>query len=327
MVAKFGYNTDVHSPHQGLTPRGERESLLLELLDALWERYRGRVEHARRYEELVTRHGGAFRNDHVAFRTIALQRSGTGLACAARPFEALGYDAAGCYRFPDKKLASLHFQHANPAFPKLFVSELRAWELSPSSRAVVERALRSHRPALPDALLAELARPAPKARPRLLKALLRHFTALPWDPPRLSDVQALDRESQFGAWVLLHGYEVNHFTASVDAHGVDALSDIEKTVAALRAAGVPMKAEIEGGRGSKLRQSSTEAAVAPVLVRDRGRSRRVPWTYAYFELAERPLLPDPATGRPARFEGFLGPQAAQLFEMTRFTGPDKAKLL
>jgi hypothetical protein len=43
----------------------------------------------------------------------------------------------------------------------------------------------------------------------------------------------------------------------------------------------------------------------------------MPWTYAYFELAQRDTVADPATGKKVRFEGFLGPQATNLFEMTR----------
>jgi hypothetical protein len=117
--------------------------------------------------------------------------------------------------------------------------------------------------------------------------------------------------------VLVNGYDVNHFTASVDSHGVEALSDIEKTVAALRAAGVPMKKEIEGERGSKLRQSATEAASIEVAVKDGLRRIKMPWSYAYFELAERPLIKDPTTGNMGRFEGFLGGQATQLFDMTK----------
>lgn len=70
-------------------------------------------------------------------------------------------------------------------------------------------------------------------------------------------------------------------------------------------------------RGSKLRQSATEAVVIPVRVRDRGRRTWMDWTYAYFEIAERGEVSDPETGRRARFEGFLGGQAAQLFEMTK----------
>ena len=43
----------------------------------------------------------------------------------------------------------------------------------------------------------------------------------------------------------------------------------------------------------------------------------MPWSYAYFELAQRDEHIDPASGKRVRFEGFLGPQATNLFEMTR----------
>ena len=110
---------------------------------------------------------------------------------------------------------------------------------------------------------------------------------------------------------------MNHFTSLINSHGVPALDDIEKTIAALQKAGVPMKKEIEGERGSKLRQSATEAVNVDVAVHDRGVPAKMPWTYAYFELAQRDTVTDPATGKNVRFEGFLGPQATNLFEMTR----------
>ena len=48
-----------------------------------------------------------------------------------------------------------------------------------------------------------------------------------------------------------------------------------------------MKAEIEGERGSKLRQTATEAATIDVQVSDNGPPTMMSWTYAYFELAQR----------------------------------------
>ena len=110
---------------------------------------------------------------------------------------------------------------------------------------------------------------------------------------------------------------MNHFTGLVNAHGVESLAPIEKTVAGLQAAGVPMKSEIEGVVGSRLRQTATEAVVVDVEITEAGQSTSMPWTYAYFELAERGEVIDPATGEASRFEGFLGPQATQLFDMTR----------
>lgn len=276
-----------------------------DFLHALWEQYRERVAYARVYEELVSRRGEAFENDHVAFRTFAAQEPWLGLAAVARPFEALGWRAAGSYDFPEKRLSAVHLAPPAPGLPKVFVSELRLWELSPAGRRIALAAAAGGRGTLSDGDLSELAHadalPAPRAK-ALAGRLLAHF-ARPWPAPTRSDVEALDRESQFGAWVLLHGHSVNHFTGAVE--------DIEKAAAALRDAGVPMKPLIEGERGSRLRQTATEAVLLPTPMRVGGRERREPWTYAYFELAERPLV----DGR--RFEGFIGGQAAQLFDMTR----------
>jgi hypothetical protein len=123
--------------------------------------------------------------------------------------------------------------------------------------------------------------------------------------------------NQYAAWVLVHGYNVNHFTALVNAHGVEALDDLEKTAAALRQAGVPMKAEIEGEPESPLRQTATTAVMCDMQVMDRGMPVTLPWPYAYFELAQRDAWIDSHTGRRQRFEGFLGSQATNLFDMTR----------
>lgn len=299
----------MQAPHKAIKPRSLREETLVALLDSLWARYRSRVSYARDYEALVERHGATFLNDHVAFRTIAWQRPQAGIFSISRVFEAFGYRAAGCYEFPDKRLSALHFAHSNPDFPKVFVSQLNAWDFSDAARELLAPSLDRHRDALCGRTLHALAalEKAKKHPAGLLEELEAFFKELPWPRPRRADVEALERESQFGAWVLLNGYDVNHFTASVDRHGPGALSDIEKTAAALKAAGVPMKGEIEGERGSKLRQSATQAVQVDVPV-DQGSVR---WTYAYFELAERPLI----GGK--RFEGFLGGQAASLFEMTR----------
>jgi hypothetical protein len=260
-----------------------------------------------------------FVNDHIAFRTFATQQPLAGIAMISRIFEALGYRAAGSYHFDDKQLSAIHFQHANPQFPKLFISELKTWELPTAARGIVENTVRSHRPPIAAEVLAALANldKQASAAGELLPLVAAQFEELPWILPAREDVETLNATSQYAAWVLVHGYNVNHFTSLINSHGVPSLEDIEKTIAALQKAGVPMKAEIEGERGSKLRQTATEAVTIDVPVHDRGRPTTMPWTYAYFELAQRDTVPDPATGKPVRFEGFLGPQATNLFEMTR----------
>jgi hypothetical protein len=288
-------------------------AFLERLFGWLWQEYRARVEYARTYEDILKSRGGNFQNDHLAFRTFAAQERWSGIAAISRPFEALGYRPAAAYDFPDKHLTSIHFAPPSDNLPKLFISELRVWELSPKARRIVLASTAKSAPGLTDAELADLSalsKIAARRREKLLRRWAAQF-ARRWPAPKAADAVALERESQFGAWTLLHGHTVNHFTAAVHAHDVGELDDIDKTIAALKAAGVPMKPEIEGEPGSRLRQSSTQAVVIPVEMRSGARVVLKPWTYAYFEIAERPLI----DGR--RFEGFLGGQATNLFEMTR----------
>jgi hypothetical protein len=240
------------------------------LLELLWSRYAAEVPFARTFVELS---GGSFRNDHVAFRSLA--RPGGGIALLEGIFERLGWKRAGEYTFPETHLAAIYMAH--PAgLPRVFLSELKAQELSPRARELL-------------ALLPEAPPP-----PASVEALAGWFSAPP--PPREAALLELEKESQYGAWLLAFGRKVNHFTGSVD--------DVEAWQRRMREAGVPMKADIEGERGGVLRQTATHAAPLEVALHGGG-SR--PWPYAYFEIAQR------APG----FDGFLGPQARALFEMTQ----------
>ena len=109
------------------------------------------------YEKVIREAKATFVNDHIAFRTFATQQPLAGIATISRVFEALGYRAAGSYHFDDKQLSAIHFQHANPQFPKLFISELRVPELPPEARTIIERTSKSHRPAISVETLAALA--------------------------------------------------------------------------------------------------------------------------------------------------------------------------
>ena len=306
-------------PHSSIPLSTPREKFAAELFDTLWETYRQRVSYVATYEQVIKGAKATFVNDHIAFRTFAVQQPLTGIASVSRVFEALGYRAAGSYHFEDKQLSAIHFQHTNPQFPKLFISELKVWELPKEAREIINRSVRSHRPNVSEEVLSALHHlegDSTRAQ-ELVPEVVGLFHDLPWLLPRREDVVALNVVSQYAAWVLVHGYNVNHFTSLINSHGVPALDDIEKTIATLQKAGIPMKTEIEGERGSKLRQTATEAVKIDVDVLDKGIPAKMPWTYAYFELAQRDAVVDPESGKQVRFEGFLGPQATNLFEMTR----------
>lgn len=293
-----------------------------ELFHVLWERYRGRVSYVRDYERMVRENGATFVNDHIAFRTLGttVGTNQIGMVSLAVLFRPLGFRPVGAYEFKEKRLRAVHLQHADPSFPKLFVSELEVEKLGDEARSIIARYMLRHRDTLGEEELSQLrgiASLAPRERNVLLTKIQGFFETLPWGIPDRADVEELGRHSQYGAWVLMHGYEVNHFTASVNSHGVAAIGDIDRTVAEMRARGIPMKKEIEGEPGSKLRQSATESVVIPVTARGPdGRMQEMNWTYAYFEIAERSLWVNPETGGRELFQGFLGPQANQLFDMT-----------
>jgi hypothetical protein len=242
-----------------------------QLLDLLWQRYAAQVPYAGTFVRLASRR---FVNDHVAFRT--LRRPGSGVELVAPVFERLGWRRAGSYDFPDAHLDAIHLSHPD-GLPRVFVSQLRVEALSPRAQAILDT--------LPPDV------PAP---PGPLEAVADWFQG-PGAPPDEAALLALEQESQYGAWLLLFGREVNHFTAAVD--------DVERWGAALAAAGVPMKGAIEGEPGAPLRQTATRAA--PRRVRTSLGERE--WPYAYLELAER---------QPG-FDGFVAAQARALFEMTR----------
>src|SRR3954469_19927744 len=198
-------------PHKAIPVSSAREKFCAELFDRLWDRYRERVSYVQTYEKVIREAGATFVNDHIAFRTFATQQPLAGIATISRIFEALGYRAAGSYDFDDKQLSAIHFQHANEQFPKLFISELRAPELGADARAIIERTMRSHRPAIGTdvrAARAALDKDSQSAAD-LLPVVVREFHERPWLLPAREDVEKLNNISQYAAWVLLHGYNVN----------------------------------------------------------------------------------------------------------------------
>jgi hypothetical protein len=299
--------------------------VLDKLLDILWVQYKKRVVYAAQYQGLVEQRGGKVQNDHLAFRTFNTDVGGqpAGVEGIARIFTALGYQKKDQYLFADKKLTAWHYEHAtNPDNPKIFISQLEVDQLSAPIASVIRETVAGAPDLMAQAdrqLLDSLAKGEKLALDRadILAASLARFFSRPWNPPRREGVELVDKESQYGAWTLLHGNAVNHFTAFINAQKVADWPDLETTVAALRAAGLPMKDELEGEKGSKLRQSSTKAADAECeVIEADGSKGKMQWSYAYYELAERGDIPGP-DGKPMRFQGFLGAQATNLFEMTK----------
>lgn len=284
------------------------------LWESLWENYSSRVSYARVYQQMITEAGGTVANDHIAFRSLRMNVNGIdfGIPYLERIVEALGYSAAGEYVFADKHLYARHYRHPEQDtfdLPKLFISELVVDELPETTAQLIHQTINSFNPV---------------SYPNLFDLATVNVSQLPnafdrpWQPPRRSVVEQVNNVTQYGAWVLLHGYSVNHFTGYVNRQNTPQYPDIESTARGLSERGVPMKAEIEGSVELGLRQTATQAVTEMISAIDDITDDviSIPWTYAYYEIAER-FLVEIAPGQKVIFDAFQGNNATHLFEMTK----------
>jgi len=292
------------------------------LFDRLWQNYIERVSYAKTYVDLVSSKGGKVVNDHIAIRTFNTHtgEQPEGIRALKHILSYLEYKPAAKYSFQKKKLNAVHFEHPDELFPKIFVSQLEVEQLPEWAQELIHSHVKDTHYLLSDKsiellnLLKEHGTLPTEAAEFLVGDLVQYFRR-PWDIPQKSAVLKLNDVSQYAAWVLLHGNSVNHFTAFINYQDVKEWPDLETTCRALAQAGVPMKDTIEGEKGSKLQQSSTQAVKEEVKVRTEIGIEEITWTYAYYELAQRGLISE--NGVEKMFTGFLGEQATHLFDMTR----------
>lgn len=301
-----------------------KPEIALHLYSLLWQQYSARVSHARTYQQMITAAGGTVANDHIAFRSLRLWvdspqgQVNLGIDYLGQLAEALGYVVAGEYTFAQTHLYARHYRHPQQKefnLPKLFISELIVDELPADIAQLISQTVSSfsNQPELTSVLQQE------GNFESIAQQLQKIFTR-PWKTPLRSVVEKVNRVTQYGAWVLLHGYAVNHFTGYVNRQNTAAYPDIDTTARGLANLGVPMKAEIEGNVACGLRQTATQAVTEMVTVLDdvNGAEIQIPWTYAYYEIAQRyPVEVEP--GKQILFDAFLGSNAQQLFEMTRLS--------
>jgi hypothetical protein len=289
------------------------------LLSLLWQDYSTRVSHACTYQKMILDAGGTVTNDHIALRSLRLivdspqGKINLGIDYLEKIFITLGYVVAGEYTFADTHLYARHYQHPQQEefdLPKLFISELIVDELPADIAQLIKQTVTKIQPPLKSLVETEI------TIETIAQQLQKTFTR-PWQPPQLSVVEAVNQVTQYGAWVLLHGYAVNHFTGYINRQNTAAYPDIETTADALAKLGVPMKAEIEGNIVYGLRQTATQAVTELVTVTDdNGAEIQINWTYAYYEIAQRYPV-EVAPDKYQIFDGFLDKNAQQLFEITR----------
>jgi len=263
------------------------------LFEKLWKDYAAMNPQAGAIHAALEARGERVVNDHVAFRTFDLPR--VSVQVLARPFLDAGYrDAGKGYEFPAKRLFARHFEPPVPGMPKVFISELKTGDFSPSLQEIVRGLVEQ----VPEALTET-------------EDFLISGTA--WKPVSRQVYQDLLKESEYAAWMSAFGFRVNHFT--VFFNSLTSFRDLSELNAFIKSLGYGLNAsggEIKGSPAVLLEQSSTLAQPVEVVFDDR--KEKIP--ACYYEFARRYKTAD---GR--LFEGFLPESADKIFESTDFRKP------
>ncbi|KXZ54720.1 hypothetical protein GPECTOR_4g788 [Gonium pectorale] len=262
-------------------------------------------------------HAAELGHDHFAFRTFGVP--GLGISSLERVLAPLGYSRVADdppLAFPGKKLLAAWFTPAGAdarvraTLPRVFVSEIQVEQLSGAAQEVIRGATAWAAEAAPEAVTVQV-----------LTALLTG--ALPWRPPTLGQYEQLLAESEYAAWVLAHGYNLNH--TAVALHRLPPTgrgADIHDFARRLQGAGLDMNPEggiVKVSPDGLLLQCAVLADTLPYNFAC-GRSRQV--AAAYVEFVQRLRLPQFASLRDDEVreehlrEGFEVGNADRLYAST-----------
>ncbi len=259
---------------------------LQDLLNRLWRDYSALNPQAERIHSLLQARGEIITNDHIAFRTFA--HAGMDIHAMAAPYVALGYRPGGSYVFKEKKLTAVHYRHPDPAQPKVFISQIHLDQLNRGARS----------------LLLSLINQIPQ---EFLAGWDWSAGGRPWQLD-FSAYEALERESEYAAWMSAFGFRANHFT--VFANALRTFPGLAELNLFLKANGFRLNAsggEIKGDASLYLEQSSTLANQVDAAFNDG--VHRIPG--CYYEFARRYPMPNGEL-----FQGFNDKSADKIFEST-----------
>ena len=260
------------------------------LLAKLWEMHTQITPSALEIKHLFdATEGSELPNDHIALRTFQDQR--VGIKALEQVFTHSGYVAKDTYNFEAKKLFAQHYEHPDPAMPKVFISELLLQEFSPFLQETVNTILNSV-----DFSKVSAAEMVKMGRP--------------WGLASKETYDKLRDESEYAAWLYVFGYRANHFT--VDLSESKAFPTLQKANTFLEEKGFTLNAsggKVKGTPEQLLEQSSVLADVIEVEFQEG--IFKVP--SCYYEFAKRYKMPNGEF-----YGGFVAQSADKIFESTDF---------
>ena len=255
-----------------------------ELLVKLWEKYTTLAPMAIEIKNLIdTKENKNVSNDHIALRTLAHPK--IGVEVLGSIFINHGYKKCESYNFKEKKLSANYYEHPNPLYPKVFISELRFEELSQEAQVIANTIIDSIVKTKSDNLL---------------------LSDRNWQISYTS-YKELYKESEYLAWFYVFGFVVNHFTIFLNDTG---FKDIQEINTWLEEKGYILNSsggKIKGKGNNKLEQSSTMAQYMKIKFSDG--IHNIP--SCYYEFAKRYPQNDGKL-----YPGFIESSANTIFEST-----------
>lgn len=255
--------------------------------EKLWQDYTHLTPQAATIQQLFRDDGNTIVNDHVAFRTFA--HSPICLENLDPIILALGYLRFDEYCFAEKHLRARAYLPSEKFLPRIFVSELLWSELSGDVQRICDSCIKQ---IVPESI----------ASPEVF------WSGRLWAMPRWTDYEKLRDESEYAAWLAIHGLHANHFTISVNVLKDDSLDYVNNK---LQEAGFALNVAgglIKGAPQSLLEQSATVADETTLIFAD-GDEHIVPT--CYYEFAKR-YCDD--TGK--LYQGFVPENANHIFHST-----------
>ena len=259
-----------------------------EFFQRLWEQYTAVTPQALRIHDAVASLNSVIQNDHVAFRTF--RHGPLGIAHLEPLLTGMGYQPFDSYHFTQKKLEAFAYRHADPALPKIFLSELLIDQLSEQAQGIILRYLQ--------------AKPLPVPRDPAF-----FWSGTLWPAVTSKDYFTLLQESEYAAWLLVMGYRANHFTISVNH--LARTPSLDAVIEIVQGLGLHLNESgglIKGSAAVGLQQASTLADEMEHTFAD-GVTARV--KTCYYEFALRYPL-----NNGELYQGFVEQSADRIFEST-----------
>ncbi len=261
--------------------------------DALWQDFVRLAPQAAAIRGELEALGECVVNDHVAFRTFNI--APLNIESLEPELTALGYRRLDSYRFKSKHLNAWSYISSaqETTAPLIFLSELSVEALSDEAQAIIRQLIDS----VPPDVIHDASLPPIFCRGRL------------WPQIRFDQYSTLLKESEYAAWLALHGYHANHFTVSLNA--LNQYNQIEPMLAWVESLGFTVNesgGRVKGTPKVLLEQGATMADLVEITF-SCGHTQSVPG--CFYEFALRYQQSDGNL-----FMGFVEGNADKIFDST-----------